>query len=727
MADFGFKPTTVEAPSFSTIDKPFWKLTVNARDLSNVQYYDFSTWNVSGSADTHYWTSPWNSGSLYAGAMKLVGPTSGATADITKTINLPDDGYYLIMIRMLSRTTDSGTFTLYVDGNPVWKTITPRLVNDARYDHTRTVTYPISYYNGGDHTFKIHMVNPSGTNGVWISEIIIYPITKYVACSDKSHIERNAVNLDVLSIDFTENSVTENNTLTIDVTSEDKLFNSFNESALFTDLGDPITMELGHNYRNAVPKFGGYVIAPSVTENKIEIKAMDRMLDLIMQPCFMNTCIGTKPDTTYTQFSSVYDLAGYLTNTLEYELSFSSALTRFGLSMDYKDKTTCNRTSSIAGYMGSYQDYNGLKISPSSITSAGEFVLWQSSNPVDVAIYKNFGMDYNIGTSVSSLPVNFSIYMHKAGQTQDNAVKYNVVFTGTTTPSNKIGTVTPNTNNKWNWFSIDLKNLFDTYLGSGSSSQYNVTKITVSGNIDSTQVNNSNNYSLCFGWMELSQVIADAPQFSDSESKNHFDSLKKLCDETNYVSYIKPGLDRTDDILYIAPNGLSDSPVTLDENDNVLDVTNWTYDPINDGLCNSRLGSYTITGQSTLSYAYAEDIESIKKYRRIKSFDELSDVQSLTDANNSVTRYISDNKIKRLGTELTVQGNVLFHPSDYILTEINSKGLSGNYQIMGIEQKLDIEEGKYETILGINRLPGMFRQRQRALMQFYRNNRKVTY
>jgi hypothetical protein len=716
MTDFGFRPTTVEAPDFETIDKPYWKLTLNVRDLENTIFSDFTDWAMSGSINYGSWNS--DGSNLREGYLRLWG---GSTGTLTKTYTFDESGYYLIFMRVLRNTQYTGQFYLTVNGNLLWKKIDA--TTPTNFGHFETVMYPIKYYSKGSYTFVTNIV---GTAFI-AAEFYIYPITKYVACSDKSNIERKAEDLDVISLDFTENSVADNNILTVDIPIHDDLFNPNNESAFFTEFSDPITLELGHNYKDAVPKFGGYVIAPVVNGANVELKCMDRMLDLVIQHKRINPCVGTVPtDDTYLQFSTQYDVASYLTGTIEYPLNFSSQAKAYGLEMDYKEQAICNQTLNITGYQKSFDNSQGLRVYPQSVNSNSEFVLWQSQNPVDVANFNILGMDYNIGATPAVIPVNLTIYMYKTGQKLTDAVPYNIVFKGTTTPPNKIATITPVTTNKWfQWLQVDLKASLDTFLGVAKANNYYVCKISLTGNVDSTQAGNPNNYGFYAGWMELSKYNTLTSQFSDNQSKTHFDSLQKLCTENNLVAYIRPGLDRTDDVLYISPAGLFTSPVELNENENVLDVQNWTYDPLNDGLCNFRCGSWT--NGTTKAYSYASDNNSILRYRRVKTMDDLSEVANATDATKSVNRYISDNKIKRLGTELTVQGNVLFHPSDYILTEINSKGLSGNYQIRGIEQTLDIDEGKYETILGINRLPGRFRQRQRALMQFYRNNRKVTY
>lgn len=714
MAKYGFRPTTPEAPEFKSVNNPFWRLTLDVRDLENAIYELPSTWTKDTTSYTTGTNEYWN----YIGLQ-------GANASImnlTKTFTFDKAGYYLIFLRYWQDSGYTGKIRLYVDDKLIGGEINPK-----NWASLKTAMLPITYFDKGDRDFKITLGNSSQ-----IGEVIIYPITRYVATNDKSCIERKTESLDVLDIEFTENSVNESNILTASISLEDQLFNENNESVLFSELSDPISLELGHNYKDAQCKFGGYVIAPTLSNDQVELKCMDRMMDLVIQSKTTwgkNACIGTAPDASYAVFNDVYHIGQFYANTCEYHLTFDKLLADELLSLYYGSKPTYNKTTVVAGYGKTYGKYFGLLINPASVTNSGEIVLWQSPNTFDAKKYIIVGFVYNKGALANGLPVNLSIYMHKAGQTLSQAVKYNVTFTGITNPTNKIGTIgmppPGGSTNVWAWAEINLKTAFDTYA---PSSEYNISKISLTGIVDSTMASNPSAYGMYVRFMSAYKPISDAPQYSNSDIKTHFEGLQKLCEETNYISYIIPNRDRYYDKLYMAPQGLTISPVNIDENVNLIDVNSWNYDPLNEGLCNCRFGEYaTTSAPDTKLVVYSENRDSIIKYRRIKSFEELSEVHSSADANTSVQRFVTENSIKKIGTEVTVEGNVLFRPTQYVLTNIGSKRLRGNYQIKGISQKLDIDNSSFETTLGLNKLPGRFRQRQRILMNFLKNYKTTLY
>ncbi len=708
MVSYGFRPTAPEAPNFKVIEKPYWKLTINARDIEKCYYSDFTDWIKGPGLDYGIWNSD-----LDEGSFRLIG---GTTGDVTKTISLEEDGYYLIMLRVLRNAQYTGKIRLYVDNNLIWKDISTSTASG--YGHTETIMFPIAWYKRGNHNFKINFpVAPA-----YASEIFIYPIKRYVASSDKASIEKRAIPLDLLSVEFTENNVAENNILTATLSLENKLFNENNESLLFTDFSDPVTFELGHEYKYAIPKFGGYVIAPVISNGNIVIKCMDRMLDMVMQPCYKNIAIGTPPDGNYTQFNNVYDVGQYLTSIIEYPLTFNKQNAEETLAVYFNEQKNYNKVQPIAGYTKTFNDSLGTRIKPSNVSNSGEIILWQSSEPYNAYKYTNFGFTYNFGAFPSLMPINVAVYMHKAGQDISKSVKYNIQFSGPSPTTNKIGTVGYVNTNAWSWFDAPLKAWFDTVT---PSTEYWISKISITGAVDANMVTNANNYGMYTTALTAYKAIADNPQFNNADTSNCYEVMKRLCKETSYVACIVPGKDRTEDYLYMVPDGITGSPVDVDENKNVIEVNTWNYDPLSDGLCTQRRGTYDIGG--TINKSYAWDINAIKKYRRVKTSEELADIMSTAQGQASVQRYVDENKLKKIGTEINVNGNVAFRPYHFVLTNIGSVNLKGNYQIEGIAQSLDIESEIFNTTLGINRLPGEFKRRQKALMEFYKNNRTVRY
>ena len=716
MTEYSFNPTIPNAPSFIAVQKPFWKLIINARDLSNVMYYKLKEWDKSVTCDEIACES-----NNFIG---LNSSNSNATVELTKTIEFNEDGYYLIFLRMQNHPKDNGNVLLYIDDKKIWE----KQEAENKWWHTRTIMYPITYYSKGSHSFNIKI-----SKQAYVHEMFIYKINRYVASSDKAAMEKHAKKIDVTNINFTENSVNENNILTANISLQDNLYDPDNESLLFTEFGDPVTLILGHDYKNAVPKFGGYTIAPSVQDDNIQLKVMDRLLDMIIQPTDHNFSIGIPPSSDYVEYGSVYELAEYLTATLEYPLTINTNPYEYGFQVDFKSTdsivTTLYATSKDAT---KGNPPPSLFIKPGTTQGDGEVVLWSSSstNTCDAAVYNYLFFPYSFYGVTNPLPVNVAVEMFKAGQTSANAVRYIIAFTGASV-SNPLGTVKPDLSNSgWPGFKFDLKKAFDS-IPTAQSTEYNISKISLIGTINSTQTSNPNNYGIWIPSVMSYKEIFNAPKYSSSDSQNVYEAFQRLCDETNHVAFVNPGMDRTEDILMILPeNSISSSGVTLDETTNVRRISSWNYDPLNDGLCNQRHGIYTVSdsnGNETKYNSYYEDMESIKSNRRIKTLEVLEGINNQVDADKSVKNYVNENKIKKVGVEIPLDGNVLFSPSEYVLTRINSKRLTGDYQIKGITQTLDILGGDFETVLGINRLPGEFRNRQRNLLKFYQNNRKIIY
>jgi hypothetical protein len=703
---YGFQPTLRDAPAFKEISKPFWKLIINARKYPI--YAELKDWNRSVSCNEITYD--------YCTFVGLSSSNGNATAVLSATLDFDTKGYYLVMLRRRVHPDDNGEIKLFIDDNEIK---IPGVDEPKIYSHPETIRFPIKYYSAGSHDFEIEVNKQS-----YVHELFVYPITRWVAGSDKSLIEKHTKRFEVNNIDFTENGVTENNILTAKIPLQDRLYNTNNESIIFTDYKDPITLILGHDYKNAMPKFGGFALAPTVSNDIINLKCMGRDLDMINQDLDHNFCIGNPENEDYVEYGSVYELARYLASTLEYPIITQEITEDYGFHIDFRDITAFNNIT-IANLTKTRDTSKELATLLKPVTTGNfEAVLWSSATTWNAAVYETLFFPYTFSGITNPLPVNIAVDMYKTGQSIANAVRYYIRFSGGVPGSNNLGSVTPDyLNSGWPGFRFNLKTAFDTIA---ASTEYHISRIALNGTVSS----NPTTYGIWLPKVMSYKEIFNAPKFSNNSSKNVYQAYKKLCEDTNHIAYIQPGIDRSEDKIIILPESSISSIVTVDEKRNLRDISKWEYDPQGQGLCNQRTGIFTIDNSQNAAKSYSsyQDIESIKKYERVKTRETLNGINNQVDADKSVQDYVTENKIKKVGVEVAVDGNVMYSPVHYVATELNNNRLSGEYPIKGISQKLDIVNGNYESVLGINRVPGSkLRRQNRTLMRFYRNNYSPIY
>lgn len=696
--ELGFYPTVKDAYEFQAVSKPFVELMINSRDTIQVIDEDLVTgWSVDVTPNVISYD--------YSNFRGLTSSNSNSTAHYTKTINLPFNGYYLIILRLRKHPKDTGNVSLYIDDKLLWKTIT----TTDKSEHTESVQFPITIFKAGDHDFDIKI-----NKQAYISDLVIYPITRYIYSNQKGSINKYCKEIDCTHIGFTENGANENNILTAEIPMHDGLFNQDNKSNIFSDFKDHVTLQLGHDYKNAVYKFGGYTLNPNLSGNKLIFKAMDRFLDYVLQPVDRKFAIGTPPDKDYVSYGSVWELGRYFSSIIEYPIVIDDEYFSLGLSVDYADLTSYNNVtlSNLQKSQDSTKEDSLFLYSGTTPNTIGTYILWSSTTPVNVTNNKLFFLRYNTYNK-TPLPINITVWMYRDNETAGDAQPYELIFLG---PDNEnitdLGTVSSQTDNTgWSGATFNLYNAFKTL--NPNSTNFYVTKVSGECTVSSAMASNPSNYGIWIKSLQFYPVSSAAPKLSFEDAKTAYAGMQKTCEDSGHVAFIVPAMDRCDDRIVLIPANYSESAEKLGETTNIIEVSDWSFDPLQDGLCNYRTAYYTTSSTSTKNYVNSRDRNSILRNGYVKSqIEELNGIVSAADAQVSVDNYISENKIKEIGVGFKINGSVLYDTSQYVLAEVDSKRLTSNYRIMSIEHDINLDTEAYISAVDVNRLPAWIRARK---------------
>ena len=431
------------------------------------------------------------------------------------------------------------------------------------------------------------------------------------------------------------------------------------------------------------------------------------------------------PQNTYLSFSNVFNLVEYLTTTLEYPINPAGIPFDYGMKIDF---STTNQFDDIqpGNFKKTYDTDFGhpkpsCKITPGTISGASECILWQNSDGWDAATYTMFNMDYYVSGAGAKYPlqVDLQFTMYQAGQTPDMALNYIVRFTGTGARSNVIGSFKQDLLTTWPSLNFNLKELFDAYCYSTS---YIVTKVSLVGTISASQVG----HPLCSAlWIDQIYSYSDAqqaPRHTSSGVNYPFDEVQGLCSDTDHIVYVVPGLERRDDILVVKPlsTAITNEVLQQGQSGNVLEISNWNYDPVGNGLANQALRHFNKdkTGATTvLSSSYAEDWNSIIDNGPFQNYAFLDTVYTQSASDLIAQNYVSDHSHETQAFTVIINGSTLIQPCHYIVADITSGRVNGLYQIKAITQTLDFTNDIFKCSVDLNQPSLRFRLKIKNMKQ----------
>jgi len=254
--------------------------------------------------------------------------------------------------------------------------------------------------------------------------------------------------------------------------------------------------------------------------------------------------------------------------------------------------------------------------------------------------------------------------MYKGDEEYTGAKTYVINFNGPSISGTKklLADVTPLLNGQWQKFQIDLDKAFDSVA---PSDHYYIKEVRLVGTQPSETVLNRRCSSLYIDNIIGFTSFSKAPSYKSADSKTALEELQDLMDKTNHVAYIRPGMERKDDMMIVLPRQYYTIPVTVDQN-NVIEVQNLEYKPLEWGLVNNAVDSYNIKDKTSVGYVKASDLESDKHYGVIMDHEFYSDVSSKASAQSSCNAKVDNEGFKNYGFDVKLQGSTLVEPGQYI-------------------------------------------------------------
>jgi hypothetical protein len=346
-----------------------------------------------------------------------------------------------------------------------------------------------------------------------------------------------------------------------------------------------------------------------------------------------------------------------------------------------------------------------LKMKMGTSTGTGEAVIFEDyMYYYDATEYNLLMFDYYLSgnSAMKPLPINIKIEMYKADEDISLVEPWYIYFTGNTGYNNAdvLGSVTPKATGNWERFSVDLKSLFDNKSGA-SSGHYYVNRISLTSALNTTNVANANTSAIWIDNFCAAKSINASPRYVSQDVKKPLEEFRQLCEQTNHIAFVRPGLERRDDILVMMPSDLNLTSETIGPN-NLLSFTNWDYDPLNQEMCNQKHISFNFKEDKAGS-SFFEDLESRVIYGPFQEHSFEEGIKTSNDAYNLARNYVTNNRYGKICLSATIDGNTMIEPQDYILTHIAGKRLKRNAQIKSITQKIDVNsEQPFTSTIDLN-------------------------
>jgi hypothetical protein len=705
-----FLPNRTNYDRMVKIDNPYIRADIYATDITNSIQQDLNNWNKSSNLtwDVHQWN-----GDTVVGVPST---STAASGDLTKTINIPSTGMYWILIKGVQGAHHKDSYiTLSIDG-----TNKGSIETYQPFDAWQWFDFGFINLNSGSHSFDLNVMKQS-----YATRIYLYKMDTYSTESNHSKFR-----LDPSKLTFTQNATNQYNTAELDLIFHEEYLqpdkNPF--SRIFCEYTDPMTLWIGNDddpNETAKVMFGGYMTDRVISDDlsTLTISFMDRFFDLMREPVYKNLLVNTStkssatPDFPYIQFSSALETIRYLSEYPERGLSALKVIPDYGFYNNFSTLDLYNSIS-VSGFLKQWTksignpapclelmlDKFNLNHCGVSIVPSCECVLFDGAGaPYDASIYNYLSFNYLCPSGSVNYPLQFNVgvTMYQAGQTPGQAVEYVVSFTGKSGQANTIGAVKPVLNGHTQQFKVDLNELFDKYA---NSSNYYVTKVRLFDSPNTTQIANRTKSIM---YIDNAMAYSDSINLHmemDQATDKPFDNIQTICNDINRVAYIEYGKQRKDDILVLAPAENEPADVEAVEGINVMGITNEQYAPLN-YITNRVLKHFTYgENMDKVGISFYENLDSIFRFHgAIGSYESLSNVTNQADANLYAQRDLDKNSYPYVSFSMTLDGTVLIKPSDYVVSSVDSRALSGNQAIASITHEIDWNPLKYTTKIDVGR------------------------
>lgn len=691
-------PILADTPQAPILHSPGVGVVVDAMDRTNRKGYRLKDWARSASCITTTWQ-----GSTIIG---LQANSSAASVDLTKSVYLPRDGLYRIEIRVRRDPTTTGKMVFYDGSTQIEDSVSLH----SRWAHYERIVYPVRYYTGGSHNFKVTVTRPG-----YVEAIFIYPLYRYTGGA--FHDPHSTGRMEINNVEFTQNGYNELDILSLETPMQNEYWEGRWDSLLRFGHPDHITLFVGQKKRELQPAFGGYITGPvpSDEEDTLTLNAASRFVDWKRQPVYHDFAIGTIPanDGTqtepYVSFSDVHTLCDYLASTLEYPVNTAGIPFDYGFVTDFSSVEGFNSVTATGGY-GLYHDVSMgiprpcLRISPRSVNANSSVTLWNSGDVWDATEYPMFTAQIYPSGGISVVQMDLVFTMHKTGETVGSALDYRVRLNNTQSASRIIGKANFNNTKGWQTINFDLKEMFDKYA---PSSNYYISQVKLVGAVTSSQVANRGVW-----WVDnvySYKTLAKAPQFTSDGVNYPFDELQKVCDATGHTAYIKPGMERRDDLFVVKPLEIAftDQEISEGMNGTLLNIEGWSNDPLNDGLCNQAHRTFNYNEEKSGSVFY-EDWNSIIDYGPYQNHEFLDAVNNGGAAGQLAQQHVLDNSRNKPGFSVVNEGNILIEPNHYILCNTTRGRLYGYHHILAMTHNINPDDDIYTTTFDLNKASKRF-------------------
>lgn len=696
-----FQPTRKPHKRIQSIEKPYVKMDIWAKDHANIIYQDLTQWNCNGNKNIAMWQG--------TNRIALLASQSGSSLILTQTLNIAVSGYYQPILRMVQcPNTPDGTVTLKIDGNVV-DVPAPTFANQfswTRHDYGRV------YLSAGNHTFEVDVTKNNSVGQLFLTHVVEY----------STHNKSSDTQLNPITATFTQNTVNDYNTCKVDFAMKQSYYTPASNiwSKLVFDITDSMTLYVGKDKKTAKAMFGGYVMDRTVSDDgqTLHLEFIDRMLDLAREPVYKNFAIGVAPQNNanptfpYVRFSSGVEAVRYLTQIIE------NSILPFGIDYPnafYLNFTDINQFNSVSvqGFTKAWDWKRGnpapclqLGIDQIQLNDCGgvsnpqiSCVLWSTEDTLaDATIYPYLKFDYICPSGSVNYPLQFDvgISMYKAGQDPSQAVEYCIKFTGKAGQNNTIGSVTPTLNGQKQQFKINIKTLFDQYA---NSTNYYITQIRLFNTLTASEVTNRSKSLMYLDNVMLDDETVQIKYEIDQDTSLPFDILKAVCAEINYVAFFDYADDRRNDVMWLAPVEYGPAGIEAVEGVNIVSVTNEQYAPM-DYIANRVLKHYHYTDTKNNQHtgvSYVEDLDSIIHYGPWQKYEDLSNVSTQDEADRLSKIQLDNSAYPYVSFSMILEGTTLLDPSCYIVVTLNSRALSGNQNIAAITHTIKWDDASQNT------------------------------
>ncbi len=686
------------ANHLTIVQDPWWEVIFDCIDHVNHDKMSLLNWDRSATCNT----------GTYNG-MNIIGLSTKSTitsVNLSETYYFPETGFYRVEIRMRRHPDDYGHVTFYDNGVAI--PINKDQVSIEAYhqwDHIERIRYPLRWYKQGWHNLTVNI-----TKQAYVESIKIVRIDRYTDSSDGfGHPGTKGVDVDYF--DFTQNSVNAINTGKVKMAMQDRFWNDEEDAKLPLQPGfvDSISIILGPDRQNAIPMFGGFCLVPTPKDTELTVDFISSLMNLQRNMVYHNFSIGTvsAADNTqkinYIKMGSVYELIRRLSETQEYSIQTYGVPREYGFYKNFSGPYDFIDTT-VTGWIPHRDPNHGMSppclkftlphsLPPGYTEIPARAILFDDPlNPWNAAEFNQYFNHYYVSGIGSRYPLEFNLEfsMFRAGQDFTDAIPYTVHVTGKDNVTNEIGDFELIRDGTWRELTFDLASMFKT---KAPSSEYWITDVSMVGTITQDMIDQRKCSAIWVDNFLSYRTQQQAPQYKGQNNvKDALGEINDVCDKTNHVAYVRPGIERCEDVLVVLPEENQVSSVVIDEADNLISLESWKNDPHGQGFLNQSKVSFNYANGRAGS-ASAQDDESIDHFGPFEKYDSAGDINNQTDANTLVKNNVMNNKdANKIGFTVRIFGSTLLEIGQLMAANILSNRISRIHKIATITQTMDLSK-----------------------------------